>query len=130
MPDHKCSQQLAEDFSLFFMCKIQKIRDNFPVIASTERNQAFLAATCHWDAFTLATESDISQIISNTPSPTCLLDPMPTSMIKKLLDSLLPTITSIVNASLSAGVVPDSFKSAVVKKSLDLILMCLKTIGQ
>ena len=94
------------------MCKIQKIRDSFPVITSTEKNQAY--ATCHWDAFTLATESDISQIISKTPSPICLLDPMPTSMIKQLLDPLLPTITSIVNASLSSGVVPDSFKSAVV----------------
>ena len=112
LPDHKSSQQLAEDFSLFFMCKIQKIRDSFPVIPSAEKNQAY--ATCHWDAFTLATESDISQIISKTPSPTCLLDPMPTSMIKQLLDPLLPTITSIVNASLSYGVVPDSFKSAVV----------------
>ena len=56
LPDHKCSQQLAEDFFLFFMCKIQKIRDSFPVIPSTEKNQAFVAATCHWDAFTHATE--------------------------------------------------------------------------
>ena len=43
---------------------------------------------------------------------------MPTSIIKQLLDSLLPTITSIVNASLSAGVVPDSFKSAVITSVL------------
>ena len=118
LPDCKCSQQLAEDFSLFFMCKIQKISDSFPVIPSTEKNQAFVAATCHWDAFTLATESDILQIISKAPSPTCLLDPMPTSMIKQLLDPLLPTITLIVNTFLSSGVVPDSFKSAVITSLL------------
>ena len=88
LPDHKCSQQLAEDFSLFFMCKIQKITDSFPVIPLQKRIKLLLQQPVigmHY--FTLATENDISQIISKTPSPTCLLDSMPTSVIKQLLGS-------------------------------------------
>ena len=44
----------------------------------------------------------------------CLLDPLPTFLIKECIDILLPCLTKLVNFSLSEGLVPDGFKKAVV----------------
>ena len=43
-----------------------------------------------------------------------MLDPWPTFLIKECIDILLPSITRLVNCSLSEGVVPDEFKKAIV----------------
>ena len=52
------------------------------------------------------------------------LDPTPTPLLKICVEELLPTITKIVNASLSSCTLPDSMKGALVtpllkKASLD-----------
>ncbi len=51
----------------------------------------------------------------------CLLDPMPTSLVKACLPALCPFITDIINSSLASGVVPPCFKTAsishILKKS-------------
>ena len=78
------------------------------------------AATC--DAYTgpllthfqpLSAE-DISKLVKVSPTKSCLLDPIPTSLLKQHTDDLLPLITAIVNTSLSSGVVPLQFKHAAV----------------
>ena len=48
------------------------------------------------------------------PNKSCLLDPLPTFLIKECIDFLLPSITKLVNFSLSEGLVTDGFKKAVV----------------
>jgi hypothetical protein len=52
------------------------------------------------------------------------MDPIPTPLLKKCVDSLIPVITRIMNISLTSGEVPQCFKVAKVsplikKKSLD-----------
>lgn len=47
-------------------------------------------------------------------SKTCLLDPIPTSFTKRHLPAILPTLTLIINMSLSSGVVPREYKTGVV----------------
>ena len=42
----------------------------------------------------------------------CNLDPLPASLMKNCLDMLLPTITNIVNLSLSTGTMPETLKVA------------------
>ena len=44
----------------------------------------------------------------------CLIDPLPTFLVKECLDLLLPSITRFVSYSLSESLVPDGFKNAVV----------------
>jgi hypothetical protein len=48
----------------------------------------------------------------------CLLDPIPTKLLKVLLPVLDPPILNIVNGSLSSGCVPNSLKVAVIKPFL------------
>ncbi|WP_419585607.1 reverse transcriptase domain-containing protein, partial [Thiolapillus sp.] len=50
----------------------------------------------------------------STPTKSCRLDPIPTSLTNQCLTDLVSLITVIVNASLSAGIVPQQFKQALV----------------
>ena len=64
--------------------------------------------------FTQVTQDEIGKIISKSPIKSCLLDLLPTLVIKECIDILLPSITKLVNCSLREGLVPDGFKKAVV----------------
>ena len=64
--------------------------------------------------FTQVTQDEIDKIISKSPTKSCLLDPLPTLLIKECIDIRLPSITKLVNCSLWEGLVPDGFKKAVV----------------
>ena len=63
------------------------------------------------------------------PKKSCYLDPMPTSVFYDCLDEIIPTVTSIMNKSLSSGIVSECFKHALVKpllKKVSLDPNCLK----
>ena len=64
--------------------------------------------------FTPVTQDEISKIINKSPTKSCLLDLMPTFLIKECIDVLLPSVTKLVNCSLHEGLVPDGFIKAVV----------------
>ena len=51
-------------------------------------------------------------------SAQCELDPIPTSLVKRFLPSLLPVITAIINKSLELSHFPLKFKNALVKPLL------------
>jgi hypothetical protein len=54
-------------------------------------------------------------MIKALPNKSCGLDPLPTSLLKDCLDTVIKPITKIVNLSLSLGDVPASMKKAIVK---------------
>ena len=70
------------------------------------------------DHLVSATEEEVREIIQKSPNKSCELDPLPTWLLKECLDELLPLITDIVNASMTAGSVPKDFKSALVRPLL------------
>ncbi len=58
-----------------------------------------------------------STIISSRPT-TCLLDPIPTKLLKETLPLLSTCLLDMINPSLLTGCVPQSFKVAVLKPLL------------
>ena len=63
------------------------------------------------------------------PQKSCDLDPIPTSVLYDCLGEIIPIVTSIMNKSLSSGIVPQCFKHALVKpllKKVSLDPSCLK----
>ena len=54
----------------------------------------------------------------SSPNKSCDLDPLPTTLLKACLDTLIYPITNIVNASLCSGLFPDDFKQAQVNPLL------------
>ena len=66
------------------------------------------------ESFTQISENDLAKIISSGNSKSCALDPMPTSLVKRVLPVLLPSICAIVNKSLIQCYMPDALKEAIV----------------
>ena len=66
------------------------------------------------------------EIINTSPSKSCDLDPILTTLLKEILPSVITILTKIINISLTSGIFPDRLKVALVspllkKANLDLI---------
>ncbi|PIK41221.1 reverse transcriptase-like protein [Apostichopus japonicus] len=59
-------------------------------------------------------ETEIRELILRVPNKSCSMDPLPTWILKRCVDVLLPIITAIVNKSLAESLVPPSFKQSCV----------------
>jgi len=78
-----------------------------------------MLSTESFNSFSPGIEDEIRKVIIKSSDATCFLDPMPTRLIKGQIDILLPTITKIVNESLSSGLFPtDMKKNNLVKPIL------------
>src|SRR5208282_4568028 len=101
----------ADDFLEYFKNKVQSVRsstDGYPspvIQSSTDASFKQLLA---------CTENDVRDVIMNSPSKQCSLDPIPTSMVKGCIDVLLPYLTAMCSASLAEGYLPVSQRHAVV----------------
>jgi len=49
-----------------------------------------------------------------SPTKSSALDPIPTFLVKEMVDVLLPYVTAVINTSLREGRLPSSHKHAVV----------------
>ena len=111
LPSHASHTGLAS-FVTFFSDKISKIRDSF-----TNTDSFTLPAPSDvpkFDLFKPVSEDEVRKVITKSPTKSCLLDPWPTFLVKECLDILLPSITKLVNCSLTEGAVPAGFKKAIV----------------
>jgi len=59
----------------------------------------------------VVSEDEVSKIISHSSNSFSDLDPIPASLLKQCLFTLLPTLTNILNLSLVSGTFPDQLKS-------------------
>ena len=69
---------------------------------------------CFFSEFRQVTEKEIRDLILTSSPKSCILDPLPTSIVQEQIDVLVPIITDIINMSLTSGTVPKLFKTAVV----------------
>ena len=120
-PRNKALQQidninsLPSQFLDFFESKIQKIRENSVPELSINPAQQNITRLC---VLRPATALEVRTIIMNSPSKSFELDPMPTWLLKKCIDEILPIIVRLVNTLLRSGRFPDSFKGAVIRSIL------------
>ena len=80
--------------------------------------------TCLFSEFKKLISEELLRIIQKCPNKSCMLDPMPTWLVKEHINVLLPTLCRIVNTSLQSGIFPDELHKAIVtpvlkKPSLD-----------
>ena len=107
-------KSLFELFSKLFMDRIEKIRMNFTNNVHNMPDIKSPTVKSRMTCFELATADEVRELIINSPSKTCDLDPIPTELLKSCLDVLLVPITQMVNLSLISGVFPDIFKTSHV----------------
>ena len=70
------------------------------------------------DSFSVLSDHDVAKIIHRSPSKSCEDDPIPTTLLKNILPSVLPVLTALVNGSMLTGVFPEDLKQALVKPLL------------
>jgi len=107
-------KDIATMFSDYFIEKIDKIRDSIPSDNIDLNIPPPTAVTSSLIEFQSVSEQEVTKIIMSSPSKSCDLDPLPTSLVKMALPQLIPVITSIINASLHSGTFPTSYKQALV----------------
>ena len=117
MPPRKSQEQNANDFNQFFVDKITRLKARFdePSNYSLLDGNDIVQTLVEFQPINL---EETKRLISSAPSKTCLLDPVPTSVIKLAASSLSPVIQKIINLSLVNSTVPSNYKTAIVKPLL------------
>ena len=109
---HLCNVQRRDDFLKFFDQKVKTVRtatEGRPPSPSTT-----VTANVSLSMLSPCSEDEVRRLILQSPTKSCALDPIPTFVLKELVDVLMPYVTAMINASLCAGRLPPSQKHAVV----------------
>ncbi len=111
------SQFNSNDFMNFFTDKIYNIRNTITNVDSTASSisASFIAPKEILQCFTTIGQDELNKLITASKPTTCLLDPVPTKLLKELLPVAEQPLLNIINSSLSLGHVPKPFKLAVIK---------------
>ena len=110
---------LANAFADFFAQKIDRIHADLhekqrtadPNVSSSESTRCQVELS----DFAVLSQDTVKEYASKSAKKSCNLDP---SLMKNCLDMLLPTITNIVNLSLSTGTMPETLKVAELVPAL------------
>jgi exonuclease III len=126
LPSGYTKQQLAEVFAQFFTDKVAKIRDSFP----KARPDIYDSDLTRWtganlSSFKQASTDEVRRIINRSPSKSCVLDSIPTGLLKKCIENntILEFISKMINHCVTDKF-PDVLKKAIIiphlkKSSLD-----------
>jgi len=112
LPEGKDDKSIANLFGSFFTDKITRIHNTF--INQSPQSLSPDISPAKFHDFSPATEELVQKLLLASPTKSSILDPWPTFLVKEFIDVLLPSITKLVNCSLSEGSVPGSFKKAVI----------------
>uniref|UniRef100_A0A3Q3LPB9 Reverse transcriptase domain-containing protein n=1 Tax=Mastacembelus armatus TaxID=205130 RepID=A0A3Q3LPB9_9TELE len=111
----------------FFTNKITTIRDKIqqmlPIPAINESSttvalESSVGTQLCLDCFSPIDLSEFTSVVASLKSVTCLLDPIPTRLLKGTLPLMNSSLLDLVNLSLVSGYVPQAFKTAVIKPLL------------
>ena len=109
---------LPNMFCDYFMKKVSDLRSQLDASPCTHFATDPTQSTFLLNSFTPISQDELKKIILLSKPTTCPLDPIPTPLLFDCIDILLPPIHDIINTSLSTGIVPEIFKSAIVKPLL------------
>ena len=116
------AKNTADSICEYFSTKMEKNRKDLDNLIATAppRLESQPPAVKHTLAtFREASEEEVHNVIMKSATISCSLVPIPTDILKRHITTLVPVITRLVNASLAKGVVPESFKRALVTPLLN-----------
>ena len=111
LPNSDSKEELANRFVTYFIEKIEQIVNSFGKITEQPSNEIYNGTL--FERFKPITDDQLKKLIMEGNSKSCHLDPLPTKLLKQVLDAVLPVMTKIVNASLQSNF-PQALKSATV----------------
>ena len=118
MPPGIPNKDLAVRFNNYFIQKIANICTD--LIQNHQHLPLYVErpappGTQNLSDFQPVTLPKLQNISQSTPNKNCDLDPVPTSLLKQILPSVIALIADIINSSLRVGIFPESFKRALVR---------------
>ena len=121
LPPGISNKDLAVIFNNYFIEKIAKISSD--LIRNHQQLPPYIEilappGTQNFSNFQPITLPKLQKIILSTPNKNCELNSIPTRLLKQILPSIVALIAYIIDTSLSDGIVPESFKRALVKPLL------------
>ena len=128
LPSNISPESLPDKCNELFVHKIEEIRSSFDPDRPVSTSPVQFSGTAIAE-FQLVTEDFVKTVVQEMPKKSCDLDPIPTSVFYDCLDDIIPIVTRFIYKSVSSGIVPRSFKHALVKallKKVSLDPSCLK----
>ena len=118
LPKCESQKELAQSFHIFFTDKIKCTREQFERVNDLQPPTTALTSA-KFVGFLEVSINEIEKILSNSPGTTCDLDPIPSALLKKCSDAVLPAMTKIINNSMNLGEIPSShLKAAQIRPML------------
>ena len=111
LPPSDDKNKLANEFANYFIEKIQQIREQ---LDSYDKYMPWHKDIPSLSQFDPMTSEEVTRIISSMATKSCKLDAIPTSVLKQKTLSIVSTITKIINISLTQGIFPEEWKTAIV----------------
>ncbi|XP_056001997.1 uncharacterized protein LOC130049040 [Ostrea edulis] len=122
LPPATSDQTLADDFVQFFYSKVEKIRQGLDAsdLHDNTASPDLDRSVPNLGSFKIQTQENVDKVVRSCANKACSLDATPTALLKNstVLSVVLPTITELVNTSLSTGVFPNELKRALVTPRL------------
>ena len=124
LPASENKKQQAQEFQNFFKEKVDKIHSSLS--ANLESGNPFIdilslfdsQPVCNLSEFVTVTPQEVQELISKSNTKHCDLDPVPTTVVKRMIHLLASPIAMIINKSLTIGFLPTEMKTAIIKPSL------------
>ena len=105
---------LADSFADFFTAKVEKIHTALVArnrdLSLADDNELFTNAA-ELNKIHEVSQEDVREFAYKPLSKSCCLDPLPASLLKDCFLVLLPTVTRMVNLSLTTGFMPNALKN-------------------
>ncbi len=111
-------QHSSNDFMNYFTSKINTIRDQTVTMLPAAVSHQIVHYRSHeeqFHSFSTIGEEELYKLVKSAKPTTCMLDPIPSKLLKEVLPEVIDPLLDIINSSLSLGYVPKTFKLAVIK---------------
>ncbi|KAJ8018487.1 RNA-directed DNA polymerase from mobile element jockey [Holothuria leucospilota] len=119
LPPSIDNKSLADGFGEFFQKKVNRIASDVSIMCTNEAfqpiaDQFSCADITEFSNFATLSQADVLKLINKSASKHCILDPVPTKIVKECIEILLPVITNIINLCMEHGEFPECWRCAVV----------------
>ncbi len=103
----------------YFTTKINTIRDQTVTMqlpaAVSHQIEHYRSPEEQFHSFYTIGEEELYKLVKSAKPKTCMLDPIPSKLLKEVLPEVIDPHLAIINLSMSLGYVPKTFKLAVIK---------------
>uniref|UniRef100_A0A8C2H2H7 Reverse transcriptase domain-containing protein n=1 Tax=Cyprinus carpio TaxID=7962 RepID=A0A8C2H2H7_CYPCA len=109
----------SNDFMNYFTSKVDTIRDKIvtmqPSATVSHQTVHYRSPEEQFHSFSTIGEEELYKLVKSSKPTTCMLDPIPSKLLKEVLPEVIDPLLTIINSSLLLGYVPKTFKLAVIK---------------